>query len=72
MTTLFQGETDENNLLALSLALAFSSAPGILHAEGNINAGKEKAAACASCHGDDGNSMVSTFPKLASSILPTW
>ena len=55
----------KNNLLALSLALAFSSAPGILHAEGNINAGKEKAAACASCHGDDGNSMVSTFPKLA-------
>jgi cytochrome c553 len=27
--------------------------------------GKEKAAACAGCHGEDGNSMVSTFPKLA-------
>jgi len=55
----------KKNLLALSLALAFTSASGILHAEGNINAGKDKAAVCASCHGDNGNSMVSTFPKLA-------
>jgi cytochrome c553 len=55
----------KKNLLALSLALAFTSTSGILHAEGNINAGKDKAAVCASCHGDNGNSMVSTFPKLA-------
>ena len=33
--------------------------------KGNISAGKEKAASCVSCHGDNGNSMVSTFPKLA-------
>ncbi|MDO9240481.1 MAG: c-type cytochrome, partial [Methylicorpusculum sp.] len=33
--------------------------------EANSNTGKEKAAACAGCHGEDGNSMVSTFPKLA-------
>jgi len=55
----------KKKLLALSLALAFTSTSGILHAEGNINAGKEKAAACVSCHGDNGNSIVSTFPKLA-------
>jgi len=55
----------KKKLLALSLALAFTSTSGILHAEGNISAGKEKAAACASCHGDNGNSMVPTFPKLA-------
>jgi cytochrome c553 len=55
----------KKKLLALSLTLAFSSASGILHAEGNISAGKEKAASCVSCHGDNGNSMVSTFPKLA-------
>ena len=55
----------KKKLLALSLTLAFSNAPGILHAEGNISAGKEKAASCVSCHGDNGNSMVSTFPKLA-------
>jgi cytochrome c553 len=55
----------KKKLLALSLALAFTSTSGILHAEGNISAGKEKAAACASCHGDNGNSIVSSFPKLA-------
>jgi cytochrome c553 len=55
----------KKKLLALSLALAFTSTSGILHAEGNISSGKEKAAACASCHGENGNSLVSTFPKLA-------
>lgn len=55
----------KKKLLALSLAMLFTSIPGILHAEGNISAGKEKAAACVSCHGDNGNSLVSTFPKLA-------
>jgi cytochrome c553 len=55
----------KKNLLALSLALAFTSTSGILHAEGNISSGKEKAAACVSCHGDNGNSLVSSFPKLA-------
>ena len=55
----------KKKLLALSLALAFASTSGILHAESAISAGKEKAAACVSCHGDNGNSMVSTFPKLA-------
>ncbi len=55
----------KKKLLALSLALAFTSTSGILHAEGNISAGKEKAAACISCHGDNGNSIVSSFPKLA-------
>ncbi|MDT8407709.1 MAG: c-type cytochrome [Methylococcales bacterium] len=34
-------------------------------AEGKAVVGKEKAAACAGCHGDDGNSLVAAFPKLA-------
>lgn len=56
----------KKKLLAFSMALAFTgSATSIVHAEGSIKAGQEKAAACASCHGEDGNSMVSTFPKLA-------
>jgi cytochrome c553 len=55
----------KKKLLALSLAMTFTSTSGILHAEGNISAGKEKAATCVSCHGDNGNSLVSTFPKLA-------
>ncbi len=32
---------------------------------GDSAAGREKAAACAGCHGTDGNSMVPQFPKLA-------
>ena len=55
----------KKKLQILSISLALTSAAGILHAEGNISAGKQKAASCASCHGDNGNSMVATFPKLA-------
>lgn len=56
----------KKKLLALSMALAFTGgAAHIAHAQGSIKAGQEKAAACAGCHGEDGNSVVSTFPKLA-------
>lgn len=59
--------------LTFSLALVLSHVPLVLHAEdtqntaesGNSEAGKTKAAACASCHGEDGNSLVANFPKLA-------
>lgn len=43
-------------------ALLATSAPAMA---GNAAAGKEKAKACASCHGADGNSAVGDFPKLA-------
>ncbi|MDP3875373.1 MAG: c-type cytochrome [Methylobacter sp.] len=55
----------KKKLQILSISLALTSATSILHAEGNIDAGKQKAESCASCHGENGNSMVSTFPKLA-------
>lgn len=55
----------KKKLQVLSISLALASATSILHAEGNINAGKQKSTSCTSCHGDDGNSMVATFPKLA-------
>ena len=55
----------KKKLLALTFAMAFAGTSGILHAEDAIDAGKEKAAACVSCHGESGNSLVSTFPKLA-------
>jgi cytochrome c553 len=55
----------KKKLLALSIALTLTGATSILHAEGNSIAGKAKAASCASCHGENGNSMVATFPKLA-------
>jgi cytochrome c553 len=57
-------------ILTSTLALALSAATSALHAEesvasGNSSAGKEKAASCAGCHGDGGNSAVGNFPKLA-------
>jgi cytochrome c553 len=52
-------------LLLIAISLTFAGSPAILHAEGKISAGKEKSTTCAGCHGDDGNSQVSTFPKLA-------
>ncbi len=53
--------------LALSLTLAFVSVSNLVYADADtdIEAGESKASACVSCHGDKGNSMVSTFPKLA-------
>ncbi|MFI3157352.1 MAG: c-type cytochrome [Methylococcaceae bacterium] len=55
----------KKKLQVLSISLALTSAASILHAEGNINAGKQKATPCTGCHGENGNSMVATFPKLA-------
>jgi len=55
----------KKKLLALLCAMAFTGTSTILHAEDSIDAGKEKAVACVSCHGEHGNSLVSTFPKLA-------
>lgn len=52
-------------LLALSISLAFSAVTGLVHAQGNVSEGQTLAASCASCHGEDGNSMMPTFPKLA-------
>lgn len=45
-------------LLTLSLV-------GIAQAQGNPQAGKDKVALCAACHGMDGNSSAPNFPKLA-------
>ena len=49
-------------LAATLLSLALGS-PGL--AAGNAAAGKDKSAACAGCHGPDGNSAAPDFPKLA-------
>lgn len=49
-----------------SLMLAASvSAQQSVH-KGDPVAGKDKAALCAGCHGDDGNSATAEFPRLAS------
>ncbi|WIG55837.1 MAG: Cytochrome c4 [Rhodanobacteraceae bacterium] len=49
------------SLLAASLAFAFGTAS----AKGNAAAGKTKAAACAACHGTDGNGIAPNYPALA-------
>ncbi|MFA5984132.1 MAG: c-type cytochrome [Methylococcaceae bacterium] len=53
------------NLLAVMVSLALTNTTHVLHAEGNINAGKEKTASCSGCHGAEGNSSSPNFPKLA-------
>jgi len=50
-----------NISLCLITLCCFSSA----NATGNIEAGKEKSAVCAACHGADGNSVNPEWPKLA-------
>jgi cytochrome c553 len=44
------------------IALFLTSA---VWADGDADAGKQKTASCAGCHGQDGNSMIPAFPKLS-------
>lgn len=55
----------KKKILALSITLIFANAPGILQAKGSPASGKQKTSSCAGCHGEDGNSMMPSFPKLA-------
>jgi len=50
-------------LTIICLVAAFTANQGF--ASGDAAAGTSKVAMCAGCHGNDGNSMVSSFPKLA-------
>jgi cytochrome c553 len=52
-------------LLTVSISLALAASAGVVHAQGNATGGKAKAASCAGCHGEDGNSTMPGFPKLA-------
>ncbi len=47
-----------------SLALLVWMVPAA-HAEGNAAAGKNKAVVCFACHGRNGNSLDSQYPRLA-------
>lgn len=53
--------------LAASVAVSsiFMAVPAQAQNKGDAAAGKDKAALCAGCHGDDGNSMSAEFPRLA-------
>ncbi|MDD1621927.1 MAG: cytochrome c4 [Methylococcaceae bacterium] len=52
-------------LLTVSISLALTASAGIVHAEASASGGKAKAASCSGCHGEDGNSAMPGFPKLA-------
>lgn len=51
-------------IIAAALLAGFT---GVVHAAGDAEAGKVKAASCIACHGADGNSLEATpnFPNLA-------
>ncbi len=53
--------------IIVSSLVLFMSLAGAVQAAGDAVAGKEKATmfGCGGCHGEDGNSMVPMFPKLA-------
>jgi cytochrome c553 len=55
----------KNLLIAVTTWAALSVATVPSFAEGDAAAGKEKSAACAACHGADGNSLVPQWPRLA-------
>lgn len=48
-----------------SAVLGIALAAGNAYADGDAAAGEKKAAACAACHGADGNSTNPEWPKLA-------
>lgn len=50
-------------VISFGALMAFSSTT--LLANGNIAAGKQKAATCFACHGADGNSVDPQYPRLA-------
>jgi cytochrome c553 len=49
------------SLVAVALAIGFGTAS----AKGNAADGKTKSAACAACHGTDGNGIAPNYPALA-------
>lgn len=40
-------------------------AAGVAHAQGNVEAGRQKSAPCQACHGADGRGTSPQFPRLA-------
>ncbi len=65
------GSSDESTGSAPTTAPAagnveiVSSTPAAAIYAGNVAAGKNKAVACAACHGADGNSLIAMYPNLA-------
>lgn len=49
-------------VVCLSVSTVACAGPGL---KGDIEAGREKSAVCAMCHGQDGISLVPIYPNLA-------
>lgn len=54
-----------NSVTACMVMIGVIATNAVLAKGGDIEAGEQKAAVCAACHGADGNSLVPLFPKLA-------
>ena len=53
---------------ATAMLLVASISMGAAQAAGDVDAGAEKAATCAACHGADGISQIVTNPILAGAV----
>lgn len=51
--------------IALSLTMLFGLIGSAQAVDGDVEAGKAKSATCAACHGPDGNSSITAYPKIA-------
>lgn len=54
-----------NKLVTVATVSALLVVAGHSFAGGDAAAGKQKSAACAACHGADGNSAAPDFPRIA-------
>jgi cytochrome c553 len=54
-----------NKLVTVATVSALLVAAGHSFAGGDVATGKQKSAACAACHGADGNSAAPDFPRIA-------
>ncbi|MDO3381766.1 c-type cytochrome [Gilvimarinus algae] len=55
----------KKHVLSLLMALGATAVMQSASAAGDAEAGAEKVAVCAACHGQDGNSPAPNFPKIA-------
>lgn len=56
-------EQDQQDIAAYLAGVKIAEAPSPV--QGNATAGKAKSAACAACHGVDGNNAIPLYPRLA-------
>ncbi|MGL5031242.1 MAG: c-type cytochrome [Aeromonas sp.] len=52
----------KNLVITLTLMVGVT---GVAQAKGDAAAGQTKSAVCAACHGQDGNSLIDMYPKIA-------